>query len=122
MGTMIKLPRAALWACAIFLAVAFVLVGMSKLSGPSATRWNDRFVQWGYPASARPVVGVLEILGGLGLLFTGSRRVAAAMLIVLMIGAVLTHLLQAEFTRLLPPLILGGLAALVYAAHRPASG
>ena len=114
---MITVPRAAVWACAIFLAVAFVLVGMSKLEGPSAMRWTERFVNWGYPANAQYVIGVLEILGGLGVLIPKWRRAAAATLVALMIGALGTHAVQAEFPRLIPPLVLGGLALLLYSAR-----
>ena len=110
---MITLPRAAVWACAIFLAVAFVFVGMSKLEGPSAMRWTERFVQWGYPANTQYVIGVLEILGGVGVLIPKWRRAAAATLIALMIGALATHAVHAEFPRLIPPLVLGGLAFLM---------
>ena len=118
---MITLPRAAVWACAIFLAVAFVVVGISKLEGPSAMRWTERFVHWGYPANARFVVGVLEILGGLGVLIPRWRRAAAATLVAVMIGALGTHAVNAEFPRLVPPLVLGGLAFLMYSA-RPRPG
>jgi len=113
----ITLPRAAVWTCAIFLAVAFVFVGILKLGGPSAVRWTERFVQWGYPANAQYVVGVLEILGGVGVLIPKWRRAAAATLAVLMIGALGTHVVHAEFRRLFPPLVLGGLAFLMYSAH-----
>ena len=110
---MIRLPRTAGWACDIVLAVAFVLVGMSKLTGPSALRWTERFAHWGYPANAHYPVGVLEILGGVGVLIPRWRRAAAAILVALMIGALCTHAVQAEFTRLIPPLVLGGLAFLL---------
>ena len=40
-GTVITLPRAVVWACAIFLAVAFVFAGLLKLEGPSAIRWSE---------------------------------------------------------------------------------
>jgi putative oxidoreductase len=113
----IKLPRVAVWACAIFLAVAFVFVGILKLEGPSAVRWTERFVQWGYPANAQYVIGVLEILGGVGVLIPKWRRAAAATLVVLMIGALGTHAVHAEFPRLIPPLVLGGLAFLMYSAR-----
>jgi putative oxidoreductase len=116
-NTMIRLPKAALWVCAIFLAVAFVFVGVSKLEGPSAIRWAERFVNWGYPANAQYVIGVLEILGGLGVVIPRWRRAAAATLVALMIGALGTHAVKAEFPRLIPPLILGGLAFLMYSAH-----
>ena len=114
---MITLPRAAVWACAIFLAVAFVFVGILKLEGPSAMRWTERFVNWGYPANTQYVIGVLEILGGVGVLIPKWRRAAAATLIALMIGALATHAVQAEFPRLIPPLVLGGLAFLMYSAR-----
>jgi putative oxidoreductase len=113
----ITLPRAAVWVCAIFLAVAFVFVGISKLEGPSAIRWTERFVNWGYPAKTQYVVGVLEILGGLGVLIPKWRRTAAAILVALMIGALGTHAVHAEFPRLIPPLVLGGLAFLMYLAR-----
>jgi uncharacterized membrane protein len=116
-GIVITLPRAAVWMCAIFLAVAFVFVGILKLGGPAAVRWTERFVQWGYPANAQYVVGVLEILGGVGVLIPKWRRAAAATLAVLMIGALGTHVVHAEFRRLIPPLVLGGLAFLMYSAH-----
>ena len=114
---MITLPRAVVWACAIFLAAAFVFSGFSKLEGPSAIRWSERFVHWGYPANARYVVGVLEILGGLGVLIPKWRHAAAAVLVALMIGALGTHAVHAEFQRLIPPLVLGGLAFLLYSAR-----
>ena len=119
---MITLPRAAVWGCAIFLAVAFVFVGISKLEGPSAIRWTERFVNWGYPANTQYVVGVLEILGGLGVLIPKWRRAAAATLVVLMIGALGTHAVHAEFPRLIPPFVLGGLAFLLYSSRLRPSG
>ena len=123
---MIRLPRIAVWACAILLAVAFVFVGMSKLRGRSAVGWAERFAQWSYPANASYVVGVFEILGGLGVLIPKWRRAAAAILVAIMIGALCTHVVQGEFPRIIPPLILGGLAFLLYrhewAAARKPSG
>jgi uncharacterized membrane protein YphA (DoxX/SURF4 family) len=110
------------WACAIFLAVAFVLVGMSKLEGPSAFRWAERFANWGFPASARYVIGVAEIFGGIGVLIPRWRRIAAAMLVAIMIGALCTHVARAEFPRLIPPLVFGGLAFLLCSARLPPRG
>ena len=115
------LPRAAVWTCAIFLAVTFVFVGILKLEGPGAIRWTERFVNWGYPAHAQYVIAVLEILGGLGVLMPKWRKAAAATLVALMIGALGTHAVHAEFPRLIPPLVLGGLALLLCSA-RPRPG
>lgn len=104
--------RIAVWACAIFLAIAFVSIGLSKLEGRAAGRWAERFAQWGYPAGTQYVVGVCEILGGLGVLIPKWRRAAGLTLAVLMIGALGTHAVHGEFPRLIPPIILGGLAYL----------
>ena len=114
---MITLPKAVVWACAVVLAAVFAFAGFLKLQGPSAIRWGERFVEWGYPANAHYVVGVLEVLCGLGVLIPKWRRPAAATLVVLMIGALGTHAVHGEFPRLIPPLILGGLACLVYLAR-----
>ena len=76
-------------------------------------RWTGRFAHWGYPAYAQYVIGVLEILGGLGVLVPRWRRPAAAILVVLMIGALCTHAAHAEVPRLIAPLVLGGLAFLL---------
>jgi putative oxidoreductase len=111
---MIRLPRAAVWAVAIFLAVAFVAFGISKLAGASAMRWTERFRHWGYPENAQYVVGVFEIVGGLGVLIPRWRRTASLTLGTLMIGALCTHVVNAEFPRVIPPLVLGGLAFLMY--------
>jgi putative oxidoreductase len=119
--TVITLPRAVVWACAALLAAAFVFSGFLKLEGPSAIRWSERFVHWGYPANAHYVVGVLEFLGGLGVLIPKWRRAAAGILVALMIGAPGTHAVNAEFPRLIPPLVLGGLALLMCSA-KPRAG
>lgn len=116
--TVIRLPKAVMWACAIFVAAAFVISGTLKLGGPSAIRWSERFIQWGYPAHAHYVVGVLEILGGLAVLIRKWRGAAAGTLVAIMIGALGTHAVHAEFPRLIPPLVLGGLALLIYALRR----
>ena len=110
---MTGLRKIAVWAGAIFLAVAFVAVGASKLGGASAMRWSERFAGWGYPANAHYFVGVLEILGGIGMLIPRSRPAASLTLAALMLGALSTHLLHAEFPRVIPPLVLGGLALLI---------
>jgi putative oxidoreductase len=119
---MVRLRSAAVWAGAIFLAAVFVAVGLSKLEGASATRWGERFAHWGYPANAVYVVGVLEIVGGLGVSIPRWRRAASLTLSVLMAGALCTHLVHAEFPRVIPPLVLGGLAFLMYWSQRRRTG
>jgi uncharacterized membrane protein YphA (DoxX/SURF4 family) len=108
------LRRTAVWAAAIVMGLLFVFVGLSKLAGPSGTHWALRLSQWGYPPASRYVIGVIEILAGLGFLVPFVRRLAAVTLIVVMAGAFVTHLLHGEFVHLLPPLILAGLSYGLY--------
>lgn len=104
----------AIWTLAVVLGLLFVLVGLSKMSGPSGMSWAVRFSHWGYPVASRYVIGGIEILAGLGLLVPSFRRFAAITLMVVMSGAFATHLIHAEFVRLLSPLILGGLSYGLY--------
>ncbi len=115
---MIRLPRPAVTALVWLLGIIFVLVGVSKLVGPSALRWSERFLRWGYPAGAVRIVGIVEILSGLGMLVPKSRRVAAATAAGLMLGAACTHLVSGEVVRVISPLILGGLAFAIYRSRR----
>ena len=110
-----------MWALAILLAIVFVRAGISKLGGPSASGWALRLAHWGYPPYARYVIGVLEVLGGIGVLIPRWTREAAGILVALMVGALCTHVVRGEFPRLIPPLILGGLAFLLYSS-RPRTG
>ena len=114
---MIKLPKAAVLAIAILLAVVFVYAGVSKAGGPSANGWAGRLARWGYPRNTRYVIGALEMLGGLGVLIPRCRRAAAAVLIAVMLGALYTHAVHGELPRLIPPLVLGGLAFLLYSSR-----
>jgi len=115
---MITVRNIAVRGSAIFLAVAFVAVGASKLGGGSAVRWTERFQHWGYPANAQYIVAALEILGGIGVLIPRWRRGASLILGVLMLGALCTHLMSVEFPRVIPPLVLGGLASLIWWSER----
>ena len=108
------LPRVAVWALSVVLALTFGFVGVSKLRGQSAARWHERFSHWGYPSGSQYAVGTVEILAGIGLVILRTRRIAAGIVIGVMVGAVGTHLLHGELPRVIPPLVLGGAASLVY--------
>ena len=118
---MIRLPKTAVWALTIFLAGAFVLVGISKLGGPSAIRWAVRFAHWGYPAQSQYLIGVFEILGGFGVLIPRWRRAAAAILACVMVGALCTHAIHGELPRVFPTLVLGALAFLLMVVSAPSA-
>ena len=115
---MIRLARIATLSANIFLTVVFVAVGVSKLKSPSAVRWSERFEHWGFPAEASYVIGVFEVLSGIGMLIPQWRQAAALSLSVLMAGALITHIINGEFLRVIPPLCFGGLASFMYWSNR----
>ena len=105
-----NLFRTVRWILSIFLAFVFVAVGASKLVGPSSVHWAERFQRWGYPTGSSYVIGILEIVAGIAILIPRWRRMAAAALMLIMIGALCTHVLHGEWARMIPPVLLGGLA------------
>ena len=111
----------AIWTIAVVIALLFVLVGFSKLAGPSGANWAARLSHWGYPGASRYAIGGIEILAGVGLLVPSLRRSAAVTLMVVMGGALVTHLIHGEFIRLLSPLILGGFCYGLYSWRPRAS-
>lgn len=82
-----------LWVLQVLLAALFINVGVTKFTEPS---WAERFTNWGYSDAFRLLIGTLETLGGLGLLIPRLAAYAAAGLIVIMIGASVTHIVHGE--------------------------
>jgi putative oxidoreductase len=88
-----KAARIGLWICQAALAILFVLAGTAKFASPM---WPRMFARWGYPDHVYLIVGAIEVLAGLALLVPRLTAVAAAALIVVMLGAAATHLLHGE--------------------------
>lgn len=111
-----KLGNYVLWFLQVILAMLFLFAGSAKLiMTPEQMKGPIEF-----PTLFLRFIGVCEVLGGLGLILPGLFRIrtgltplAAALLIVIMIGAVATHLMAGENTQLLFPAMTGLLLAVV---------
>lgn len=75
------------------LAVEFVVGGVVKFV---ASSYGDRFVDWGYPSWFRFVVGAGEVVGAVLLTRPRWRFAGAAVLVVILTGAVATHVLNQD--------------------------
>jgi putative oxidoreductase len=106
--------RVAIWVLSAVLAVFFAVQGFSKFWGVPAEQWRIRFLHWGYPSGFQYVVGAAELIAGLALLSSRSRKMAAGTLVMVMAGALATHLLHRELPRIIPPIILGACAMVLY--------
>ena len=106
----------ALWIVQGLLAAVFLFSGgmklvlpLEKLAGPIEL-----------PGAFIRFIGVAEVLGGLGLILPGLLRIrpgltplAAAGLVIIMIGATALGFMAGDFTMALIPLVVGLLAAFV---------
>jgi putative oxidoreductase len=75
----------------VVLAAVFIPIGMGKFVNHDA--YVERFERWGFGAASGEIailVGILEVAGGLMLLFGVVPRLVAAALIGNMIGAIAT--------------------------------
>jgi putative oxidoreductase len=79
-----------LWTLSGLVALAFVFAGGGKLAGAAAM--VDLFDKVGVGQWFRYVTGLLEITGGIGLLIPRYAFYAAVLLVIVMVGAVMTHL------------------------------
>ena len=104
----------ALWVIQVLLAALFIFAGGMKLVTPAEAMAK----QIPFPVPFMRFIGVSEFLGGLGLVLPGLLRVrtgltplAAAGLVVIMVGAVVVSLPMGAAALL--PLVTGSLAAFV---------
>jgi uncharacterized membrane protein YphA (DoxX/SURF4 family) len=81
------------------LAVSFVAGFVTKFM-PGETFFGPpyavKFVEWGYPSWFRFVVGTGELAGGIMLLLPRYRFVGCLLLIVILEGAIVTHVVNAN--------------------------
>jgi putative oxidoreductase len=84
------LKRSLPWLLQVPLALIFLVASYRKLTGDAVP--VETFTQLGLGEWFRYFTGVLELLGGVGLLMPRVASLAAIGLAGIMIGAVLTHL------------------------------
>ncbi|NBC06492.1 MAG: DoxX family membrane protein [Bacteroidetes bacterium] len=99
------------WVAAGLLAAAFLFSGGAKLAGQEDL--IKSFAKWGYSTAFMYFIGAAEVAGGIGVLLKPTRVLAAIGLGIIMVGAVVTHILNGEgFTG--PAVLLALLATLLW--------
>ena len=101
---------ALLWLLTIWETLTMGLSGAAKFMGDT---WQQMFAAWGYPVWFSYVVGVLEIAGALLLLIPRAATYAATGLIVIMVGALVTEIIQSQLGVFMPALHITLLSAIV---------
>jgi uncharacterized membrane protein YphA (DoxX/SURF4 family) len=94
-----------LWVVAILLAVMFLGAGAMKLSQPKSKLAANPNLAWtqDFPAGVIKLIGALEVLAAIGLVLPAALDIAPVLvplaatgLVLLMVGAALTHLRRKE--------------------------
>lgn len=105
-----------LWTVQILLAALFLFAGAMKLIAPMEELAREA----GLPGPFLKFIGIAEVLGGLGLALPGLVRIppvltslAAAGLVIIMIGAVALTVARGPAPTAVVPFVVGVLAALV---------
>lgn len=86
------------------LGLFFIIAGGKKLLGQEAQ--IDSFFRWGYPLWFLYLIGVVELVGGIGLFFPQLRLYAVMVLSITMVGASMTHLKAGEVAAIPVPVVL----------------
>lgn len=89
-----------LWIVTGLVAALFFVSGGAKIGG-----WADsQFVEWGYSTGFAVLIGILEVIFAIALLMRRTAAWGAFGLMVVMLGAVGTHLTHGEYAMLLMPI------------------
>ena len=110
-----------LWIIASLLALAFLAAGLMKLSRPKAKLASSGmgFAE-DFSAGQVKTIGALEVLAAIGLILPAALNVAPVLvplaalgLVLLMIGAAITHARRKEYQSIVANVVLLILAAVV---------
>lgn len=104
----------------VLLSLAFLGAGIMKLTG--AEEMRQGFENWGYPIFFMYIIGLCEVAGAIGFWLRRFSYAAKVCIILLMAGAVLTHLVFDTFQDAVPPIVLIILTAVTLALHRKERG
>lgn len=95
-------------AVSVILAAVFAASGVAKLLSLSFE--VEAFARWGYSLSFMYLTGALELAGAVGLVIPRLSAISAFCLAGLMVGAVATHAIHAEWPMLAVALFIAMLA------------
>ncbi|MEM9955484.1 MAG: DoxX family protein [Chloroflexota bacterium] len=114
-----------LWIVQGLVGLAFLGAGFMKLTQPEEKLIDNgmTFIE-DIGINATRGIGLLEVLGGLGILLPVPLNIlpvltplAALGLMIVMVGALLTHLRRGETSSVVPNVVLGALVTIVFFAY-----
>jgi uncharacterized membrane protein YphA (DoxX/SURF4 family) len=109
-----KTIKILMWSFITLMAVQFLAAGVGKITGD----WNNMFIRWGYSTSFAYIIGFIEVAAVVGLFVPKTRKWAVLVLIITMIGAVYTHIMNTEYSRIIHNMILFVILSGIYYLDR----
>ena len=103
------------WILSLLVAFIFLRVGISKLI--SAPNMVEEFNRVGLGQWFRYFAGSLEVTGAIGLLVPKASRWGALLLMIVMVGAIITHLTVLNSSPVLPGSLLMFLTVIYWLRH-----
>lgn len=100
------------WVLRILLALGFLLASLGKLTNNPAV--IEMFENWGYPNGFHFIIGVLELILAILLLIPKTLKIAIFGFVIILIGALITHLISDPLLELIRPIIFLVLLSGVY--------
>ena len=88
----------------------FTAAGIGKLTGS----WEDMFTAWGYSILFMYLIGTLEIISVVMFYISNLRKWAIITLVIIMLGAAITHILNLEYSRIIHNVILITILSLIF--------
>lgn len=114
---MSKGKNVASWVIQVLVAALFMMMAAPKLmSDPEVV---SNFTRWGLPEKIYLVIGAFELVGAIGLLIPKTAAYAATGLILIMVGALFTHLMHGEVMMALMPIMVMLMLGFVVYARNP---
>ena len=107
-----------LWILTLMLVLVCFRSGLQKLTGN--VFWVRDFHRWNYPDWFRIVVGLAEVTSALLLLIPRMAAYGAGIFAIVMVGAICTHAIHNESSRLPFNLFLLALSLFIIVARQPA--
>ena len=113
-----KIKNVLTWILQVLLSLEFIVAGLGKFVSPT---WPRQFTEWGYPDNFYLLIGGIEIIGGILMFIPKIAAKSALAMIVIMIGATFTHILNDELKSITVTLIISGLLGLLYYLRKETS-
>ena len=99
-----------MWTIVVLLTLQFLAAGVGKLTGG----WDPMFEEWGYTPAFALVIGLVEVLLVVGLFISRLRLYSVIIILLVMTGAIYTHIAAQEYGRIIHNLIIMLLAGGLY--------